>query len=359
MLFTFPIDALGCNWLNPKVIETLLDGIDAIDSGAARQAWPGCLPADRRNVLRRRKGLRRKVVEFWETYEDLTDDEKKLVRSAIERQTSLPGVFADAAPCPSADALPDQVKERARRLAKYLFGQLSAIREGEQYLRDIQFEVIHESGIRICPFCGLNYFRPPGSSRNALDHLLPISKYPFAGADLRNLPPACHECNSTYKRDADIIFDEARQRRMCSDPYSGPTFQVTLDGSEFDLGNESGGARLPRWEISIVGESEQQAATWDTVYQIKSRYAAVLDADFVSWVKHFALWFVREVGRGRTADEVVSELPRYINNVVQDGFEDRAFLRAEAFEMLNKFCQDPTVGDDAKEWLWAFVEYSV
>ena len=187
---------------------------------------------------------------------------------------------------------------------------------------------------------------------------MPISRYPFVAADFRNLPPTCHPCNSLYKIDKDVLLDNLGHRRPCSDPYVGPIFRVALEGSTYGNGKTSRGYRLPKWQISLVGESIQQAETWDALYQIKSRYEVTLDTDFLSWVKHYALWFVREFGREKTADEVSSMLPRYIENVVQEGFADRAFLKSEVFCFLNRSCHDGAVGNEVKEWLCDQVKFA-
>ncbi|HEX8584212.1 MAG TPA: hypothetical protein VF680_07370 [Allosphingosinicella sp.] len=244
-------------------------------------------------------------------------------------------------------------------LATYLFSQLSSIKEGGGFIRDIQYAAIYASKIRLCPFCGLNYFRAPGAPRHALDHLLPISKYPFAAADLRNLPPACDECNTTYKRAIDILIGEDGLRRRCCDPYFGPTYRITLEGSEFFSGAEIGGFVLPRWNINIVGQEPERADTWNAVYRIKLRYTRdILNADFLSWVSHYSKWFITENGRDHDAVAVAAQVPRYIEGVVQDGYADRAFLKAEAFRLLDRSTRDPEIGEDVRQWLWGFVAYA-
>ena len=87
----------------------------------------------------------------------------------------------------------------------------------------------------------------------------------------------------------------------------------------FYEGNEVKGFKLPKWEISISGLLAEQAVTWDYVYQIKNRFFSLLDTDFLSWIRSFASWFVKEMGRGKSSDKVSAELPRYIDNVIQDG----------------------------------------
>ncbi len=272
----------------------------------------------------------------------------------------MPIVYSDVTlPCPCLDDIPAVMQGTVKALSEYLFGQLGEIKEGGKALRDIQFEICQNHGVRICPYCGLDYFQPVGTKRSALDHLMPISKYPFVSADFKNLPPTCHSCNSLYKLDQDILFDEAGARRPCSDPYAGPVYRLNLNGSAFGEGNEVQGFILPRWQIHFDGPTAQQAETWDAVYKIKSRLVSNLDADLLSWVKHFALWFVKEIGVGKSPDVVAETLPRYIENVIQDNFEDRAFLKAEAFRFLSHSCADPINGNEIKEWLWGFVEYAV
>ena len=359
MLFSFPVDALACNWLNPNVVDALVRGMDAIDARRQPEAWPDCLPDDRREILRRRTGLRPKLLAFWAAYAQLAPAERAGVREAIARQTALPAVLSDALPCPTSNNLPMGIRQCADVLADYLFGQLMKVAEDGKFLRDSHYEFIHNCGIRTCPFCGLYYFRPPAMRRNALDHLMPISRYPFVAADFRNLPPACHECNSTYKGNADILSEDSGARRVCSDPYNGPTFEVSLVGSALGAGNEIRGRRMPRWIISFLGGPAAQAETWNSVYGIKYRYEATLDADFLSWLQHFALWFVREFDKEYGPADVAQELPRYIDNVLQETYEDRAFLKAEALRLVERSCADPVVGHDTREWLWAFVEFSV
>lgn len=360
MLFTFPPEALSCNWVNQKVTETLNAGMDAIDNGQAPPAWPRCLPADKRDVLQRRTGLQPKIIAFWDSYSNLSPANRTCLRDAIARQTDVPTVYSDVLlPCPCLNDIPVVMHDPVKALSKYLFGQLGKIRERGKALRDIQFETCQNHGVRICPFCGLDYFQPVGTKRNALDHLMPISKYPFVSADFKNLPPTCDSCNSRYKQDQDILFDESGARRSCSDPYAGPIYRLNLNGSAFGEGNDAQGFILPRWQIGFDGPTAEQAETWDAVYDIKCRFVKTLDADLLSWVMHFALWFVKEIGTGRSPGEVAKTLPRYIENVIQDNFEDRAFLKAEAFRFLNRSCADPTNGDEIKEWLWGFVEYAV
>jgi len=361
MLYYYPATALDQNWLNPKIIEVLLCGMDAIDAGGDPADWPDCIPVGRREVLRPRYGFRDKLSDIWQSYRGLTDEQKQDARAAIGHQTNLPDVLFNDGPCTRISDLPAAFVKASRDLFEYMFGQLTTLKVGGECIRDAQYRAIYtEISERICPFCGLNYFRAPGAPRTALDHFMPISLYPFVGSDLRNLAPACDECNSSFKGTSDVLWADTGARRRCSDPYGGPVYRVDLSGSPLFSGNEVRGTRLPLWQIELVDGPPEQADAWNTIFKIKERYIRdVLDADFISWMEHFARWFDRESGRGKSADEVAAELPRYINNVVQDGLADRAFLKAEAFRLVLAGCNDPDDGEDVRAWLWGFVEYAV
>jgi hypothetical protein len=110
----------------------------------------------------------------------------------------------------------------------------------------------------------------------------------------------------------------------------------------------------------LYGESPEEAETWDAIYRIKERYIRdVLDEDFLSWIGQFASWFVYEFGPGKNPDEVATQLPRYIESVIQERIEDRTFLKAEAFRLIHAGCQCPAQGDKVRKWLWAFVKYAL
>ena len=301
MLFAFSPRGLDQNWLNPTIIAVIRDGFAAIDAGRTPAAWPNCVPVTQRAKLTGRSGFRPRLIAFWQVYRGLTPAQRGLIKDAIDQQTNLPAILANDGPCAAVIALPVAARDAIGDLFSYMFDQLATLKLNGRCIRDIQFSsIFQELGARLCPYCGLNYFRAPGAPRHALDHFMPISRYPFVGADLRNLPPVCDECNSHFKGDFDVLFDVGGRRRRCSDPYAGPTYQVRLAASDLFAGKEVNGFRLPRWEIELFGGPPEQAEAWDAIYRIKERYSRdVLDEDFLSWIEHFANWFVRQIGPGK------------------------------------------------------------
>jgi hypothetical protein len=126
-----------------------------------------------------------------------------------------------------------------------------------------------------CPFCGIGNIKGEHhSKREAYDHYLPKVLYPFNSINFRNLAPACHECNSTYKLRKDPAHNPAG-RRKAFNPYAPAAYkvqiQVTLLHSDIeklvpaDITMQFGPAALT-----------EELDTWKDVYGIEERYKAKL-----------------------------------------------------------------------------------
>ncbi|KQZ28068.1 HNH endonuclease [Duganella sp. Root1480D1] len=132
-----------------------------------------------------------------------------------------------------------------------------------------------------CPFCGINdLLGEYHSKREAYDHYLPKALYPFNSINFRNLVPACHHCNSSYKTSKDPAYtpkDPARSvhRRAVFYPYTKAPraieLQVTLH--QVDI------AKLTPAEITLQfgpATVTEEIDTWKDVYGIEERYKAKL-----------------------------------------------------------------------------------
>lgn len=353
MLFTYSPQSLAENWLNSTIVSILSNGMQAILNGEEVPRWPDMIPIDRQEILKNRRGIRDRLTKFWQEFSNLEQPNQTALITALEQQTSLPNILFNDVECIGINNFPDGIKDAADNLFRFLFEeQLTTIKIGNRCLRDIHYESIYSNiPSRICPFCGLGYLRAPGAPRHALDHYMPISKYPFAGADFRNLPPMCSECNSDFKKNTDILVDEHNHRRHCVDPYSGPFFEISLAESVPFAGNIQGAIRLPRWEIKFVGNPQEQAENWNRIFKIKERYERdVLNADFRSWLEHFAFWYSNNYF-SNSGDNIAASIPEYITIVIQGGLADRAFLKSEVFRLIENECHHPERGDDIKMFL--------
>ncbi|MDT8989261.1 hypothetical protein RQP54_00125 [Curvibacter sp. APW13] len=126
-----------------------------------------------------------------------------------------------------------------------------------------------------CPFCGIGDIKGAHhSKREAYDHYLPKALYPFNSINFRNLAPACHECNSTYKLSKDPAHNPAG-RRKAFNPYApaghNVQIQVTLQHADID--------KMVPADITVQfgpAALAEELDTWQDVYGIEERYKAKL-----------------------------------------------------------------------------------
>lgn len=126
-----------------------------------------------------------------------------------------------------------------------------------------------------CPFCGIGDIKGEHhSKREAFDHYLPKALYPFNSINFRNLAPACHECNSTYKLSKDPAHNLAGRRRAFY-PFAAAAqiidIQVALQHSDIENLKPTD-VQMQFGPAAITEEIE----TWKDVYGIEERYKAKL-----------------------------------------------------------------------------------
>ncbi|WP_432668659.1 HNH endonuclease [Pseudomonas umsongensis] len=130
------------------------------------------------------------------------------------------------------------------------------------------------NGMPCCPFCGLmpmdSEFDP---SREAYDHYLPSSKYPFNSVNLKNLAPSCYKCNSQSKGAKDPLLNDAGVRTKAFYPYLSSKYPIKVS-VHFKNPHQ-----LPvvADDISITLDCaghEEEVETWDRLYKVRTRYAA-------------------------------------------------------------------------------------
>jgi len=147
-----------------------------------------------------------------------------------------------------------------------------------------------------CPFCGMTDLKSVyHSKREAYDHYFPKSIYPFNSINFRNLAPACHECNSTYKSTKDPAFKPKDKRkpgypRKAFYPYSKKTNCVTVSVtlSHCDLAN----LKADDVHLSFApAAAKEEIETWIDVYGIEERYRAKFcDGDARAWLESFRIF---------------------------------------------------------------------
>lgn len=188
-----------------------------------------------------------------------------------------------------------------------------------------------------CPFCGVSdMLGQYNSKREAYDHYLPKALYPFNSINFRNLVPACHHCNSSYKTSKDPAFtvkDPARSahRRRFFYPYraNAQKIEITVTVAHADF------KALAPGDISIdfgPPAISEELATWRDVYGIDERYKAKIVGknDGKYWITQaFDEW----PAKGRKVEQYLADLGEQAD---ARPFADCNFLKRALLEGCGK-----------------------
>ena len=332
MLFGYPIAATEDNWLHDCICEILRIVHNGLQGNQEPMAWPEIIPEQYRAKLNTRTGLKNRLATYSEEFAKLNTGEQNQVIEALDDQNEIGSLLSCECDCASITDLPESIRESAKALLHFSFKLLT-----ELGVRDNQYTIIYESlPYHVCPFCGCEYFDAPGAPREALDHYLPGSKYPFASFNLRNLVPMGNKCNSRYKHAQDILVSDDGVRRRSFDPYNHEEIQISLENSEPFAGTNG---QLPRWQIDFEPNNEE-VETWDDVFHIRERYKRdVLDPLFKSWLRNFKIWCRSAHTDLDSAGKLSDAIRRFCTVLEEMGFDDRAFLKTAVFKMLLRHCE--------------------
>jgi hypothetical protein len=281
VLYGYPIEATAENWLHDclcEIIQTIHTNLQASHS---IPDWPDIIPEKYRSKLRRRTGLQDRLEIYRTSVESLAPLERDRVTQALIDQNEIACLLSCTHHCENINDLPQSIHKPVKDLFSFSFDLLTDLE-----IRDNHYRKIYEAIQHICPFCGCEYFDAPiphrkvdssSERREALDHYLAESKYSFAAANLRNLVPMGHKCNSSYKLAQDILYNDDGSRRKSFDPYNHTGVKISLDNSQPFAGANG---TVPQWQIEFEPATEE-ITTWDTVFKIRERFKNnVLDPDF-------------------------------------------------------------------------------
>lgn len=183
--------------------------------------------------------------------------------------------------------------------------------------------MVGQPGNSVCPFCGITpLLHPDLSKRDAYDHYMPESQYPFNSVNFEQLYPMCNTCNSRYKQQQDPLrlFGE---RKKLFFPFSPgkPEMQVQVAVHAYALD------QLTSNQVSVTltstGQQEEVAAAIK-LFGLDERYAGecVQDGTGHEWFRK-ALRMALTM-KAPTGDFVSSE----IAVCLEEPAKDKNFLRA-------------------------------
>jgi len=332
LLFGYPVAATNDNWLHECLFETIGNVHATVDAGNCYPRWPTILPVAQRVRLMASTGLRDRLTNYDKAVRKLSPANRASILQAVADQNRISDLLSGRCNCATITKLPKTVRKSVKALFDYAYERLTDLG-----VRDSHYRGIYDSTPdHVCPFCGAEYMDAPGAPREDLDHYLAKSLYPFAAANLRNLVPMGHKCNSSYKLAIDIMWRADGTRRVAFDPYNHTQIVVLLDNSDPFHGKVE---NTPKWEIHFAPDTPA-VSTWDEVFRIRERYCRDhLNPSFASWLGLFGKWARSSHLKADTDDKIIAALQSYEEYWVASGMQDRAFLKAAVFRMLRRHCE--------------------
>jgi hypothetical protein len=244
------------------------------------------------------------------------------------------------------ESIDKKLGEQLASFFKGLYSQklldLVALRTKIGVIDDHYQTFIRKNSVGKCPFCGIGDIKGVHhSKREAYDHYLPKGLYPFNAINFRNLAPACHECNSTYKLAKDPVYS-ASGRRKAFYPYTNQCYKIDI---RIELKHRCWENIAPddiTFEFGPI-EINEEIATWKEIYGIDERYKAKCcsESDGKEWI---VLIFDEWRGDGRTPDEYLKTLTR---STERSPFADSNFLKKAFLEGCERAGLFATVANEA------------
>lgn len=168
----------------------------------------------------------------------------------------------------------------------------------------------------VCPFCGTETFlSSKGKYREAYDHLLAKSEYPFISVNFEFIFPMCHRCNSTEKGVVDPLYSKDGLRITAYNPYDDRINKYPLE-LNFVLNEAYNKAKLETllksisWDLEFKrnGIKDEELISWNVVFGIERRYLEFIDKLEKEWFFQLEKIYKRELKKGTSFNTFKGEL---------------------------------------------------
>jgi len=209
------------------------------------------------------------ILKIYKVFKSLPIFEKCIIKLAFERNNKIE-LLCNKELLPISlknmhKVVEDDIKPLFEWCYTYLLSQTRVAGDKLQYYKDL----ISKNEFLYCPGCGLLDFESPGPEnkrREANDHYLPKSEYPFACVNFENLVPLCYKCNSDRKKAKDPIENE----RKTYYPFANGEHSISI-ALEIDKTKDID--KLERTDLVVIlSGDDEKIKTWDWMFEISERY---------------------------------------------------------------------------------------
>lgn len=258
--------------------------------------------------------LKEDFETFKQTYVLSSDKEKVKILDAYEKNIQIERLCSLEVKPVSYDELYLDASQEFEKclnalklLQNYLYDNLLKLKGLMETVGTLKnyYEKFYDNSIKyVCPFCGLdNMLTSKDVFREAFDHYIPRSKYPFVSLIRENLFPICHTCNSTFKGDKNprdygkVFYPFAKKSNDCE-----PAFDI----------------RAGVIENMVINSTSfmEEIKTWDEVFGIKDRIKNFAEINLNGWMSD-----IEEAMRSYNVDYVTAknaEIDRCRSNKMQN-----------------------------------------
>lgn len=273
------------------------------------------------------------VDSIYEECKPLTTDARKSIKDAFEANNEIEILCNGARPIYLKD-LPDQVEDYMKPLLVKFYEELLKKAKVPGTKKDYYEKLIKENQFQYCPCCGLIDFEQEDSKyREAFDHYLPKSEYPFASVNFKNLVPLCYKCNSDRKNTKDPIEND----RKAFYPFANEEHCISIT-LEIDKTKDIDKLQRADLKVKLTGD-EDKIKTWDWLFDISERYNdTVREKIAYNLIRQLANRYRRnkERNQGLSFTEIIDD---HIDDYIKDMYSDKKFLKIAFLEEL-KNCKD-------------------
>ncbi len=195
--------------------------------------------------------------------------EKQLIQCAFRNNNNIEKLCNGSLRAVDLIHLPSIVEDSMKPLLIEFYENLLDKAKVPGTKKDYYEKLIKANGFLFCPACGITRFESESSKyREAYDHYLPKSEYPFVSVNFQNLVPLCYKCNSDRKKTKNPVAGN----RKAFFPFSKRQheIQITLEMDKTKDINKLVEDDLCI-ELTLEGR-ESELDTWDWLFDIKERY---------------------------------------------------------------------------------------
>lgn len=270
--------------------------------------------------------LKSEFVKFSNAFEISTEEERKRLIMAFEKNIQIENICnLDIEPVLYDELLQDATQEFVRcidavkSIQDYLYENLLKLKGHKETVGTLKnyYDQFYDTTIKfVCPFCGVgNMLTSKDDFREAFDHYLPRSKYPFVSLLRENIFPICHTCNSTYKGDKNLRnYGKVFYPFSTNDNDCEPTFTIRSGVIE---------------NLEINSDLfEDQIETWNEVFGIKSRIKNFADVNLNGWMSN-----IQEAMKNYNVDYLDAKNAE-IKNCRSDKMQDHKFIKEAIYKAL-------------------------